>query len=94
MRFDHARHTRGAVISVRMSIWCMIDVTISGSARARVEAVCLTCGCIVVVRRGLFIILEERESEAMWSITIVFSCGYYIKKSQPHRSQWWGLLLT
>lgn len=39
-----------AVISVRMSIWCMIDVTISGSERARVVAVCLTCGCIVAVR--------------------------------------------
>jgi hypothetical protein len=62
MRFAHVRHTRWAVISVRMSIWCMIDVTISGSARARVEAVCLTCGCIVIVRRN-FVYDTRRERE-------------------------------
>lgn len=62
MRFDHARHTRWAVISVRMSIWCMIDVTDlgerEGSSRGCLFDVRLHCGC---EKRFVYYPRRERE---------------------------------
>lgn len=38
IRSFHVRLILWAVLSVRMSIWCRIELTISGIARARVRA--------------------------------------------------------